>query len=126
MFFLSAFCSALTCQNVKGAAIDTWAAFKIPMSIAGSGDSAGVSYFYRDDATPLARANGGVNSTTANPIYYSIRPLWDHNPAIGYAMFSDQPPDGGEASSTYAHLKAVIVFDKGYGLYLVRTFDKDL
>jgi deoxyribonuclease-2 len=122
MFFLIPLCSALTCKNIVGSDIDTWAAFKIPTSIANSSetDTLGIYYFYRDDQTPLARAPGDVDSTSSNPIYHSLSPMWSHDSNIGYALLNDQPPDK-EVSTSYAHLKGVIVFDKDCGLYLTHS-----
>jgi deoxyribonuclease-2 len=120
MFLFASFCSALlTCKNVAGGSVDSWAAFKVPNSV--SGVSGGVAYFYRDDSTPLARAAGAVNLTTNNPIYHSLAPLWGKDANVGYALLNDQPPDVDDVSSTYAHLKGVIIFDKDSGIYLVHS-----
>jgi deoxyribonuclease-2 len=112
----------LQCRSINDEDVDTWAAFKVPSAAGGwSGLGKGTAFFYRDDATPLTGATGDVSSTSQNPIYYSIAPLWNKSADIGYVLFNNQPPDGNDASSSYANSRGVFLFDHDGGLFITHS-----
>jgi deoxyribonuclease-2 len=121
-FFALAFpsFSSLSCKDPTGKNIDWFAMFKFPENVLSR--PPGTGYFYHDDQTPLHEDSGSVTSTTRNPLYHTLAPVYSADGcSIGYVMVSDQPPDEADSTSTYAHMKGVILFDEDNGLYLTTS-----
>ena len=104
--------SYLSCKNILNQNVEWFSIFKIP-SISSSNPfhSEGVGYFYHDKYHRLNESYGYINETYHNPIYYTLLPLYSNNKDLGYFLFSDQPPEGS-ASSTFAHMKGLVIFDQ--------------
>lgn len=120
--FLASATSQITCKNVYGQNVDWFNAFKVPTLSDGISTHAdGTGYFYHDPYTTLSEAEGHVNHTSMNPLYHTLKPLYEGRSDVGYALFSDQPPNVDDPSSSYAHLKGVILYDVEGGVYLVHS-----
>ncbi|EAX97805.1 Deoxyribonuclease II family protein [Trichomonas vaginalis G3] len=84
----------------------------------------GEAFFYMDPTTKLIDSESGVNQTTRNPLYNTLKYVFPKNPEIGYMMMSDQPPNKAKVSDTYAHKKGVLIFDSDNGIYLEHSTPK--
>jgi deoxyribonuclease-2 len=114
--------SLVSCQSPNGSNVDWCAALKIPTLSQEPvvARREGIAYLYHDENVPLSEANGTVLSQTVNPLYHTLKPIFSRDCNVGYVLLNDQPPDS-TASSTYAHLKGVIIFDRDNGLYLTHS-----
>jgi deoxyribonuclease-2 len=115
----------LSCKDPLGADTDWWAAVKEPHNPHGREppEPRGAVLFYRDGKTNLSIAPGSVLSTTENPLYHTLKPVYSKQPDVGYFFLSDQPPDK-TVSSKYSHSKGVIFFDKDNGVWLPHAVPK--
>ena len=99
--------SRLSCKNADGDDVDWWAMFKKPMTL---------DYYYRDENTGLSRGPGDLGQKSQNPLYLSIEAIYDGS-TVGYLLVNDQAPTG-DATSRYAHDKAVILYDADSAVYI--------
>ena len=99
--------SHLSCKNPDGDDVEWWAIFKKPMTL---------DYYYRDKNTKLSRGPGNLGQKSQNPLYLSVKSVYDRS-TVGYLLVNDQAPTG-DATSRYAHDKAVIIYDADNAVYI--------
>jgi deoxyribonuclease-2 len=94
---------------------------KIPNHVSGLG------FFYRDPKIKLTEATSDLDSNTGNPLYFSMKPIYEGNKdKIGYMLISDQPANCGDKkpSDSYAHKKGVLIYDQDNGIYIEHSVPK--
>ena len=135
MFLFSFFIfgkSQLSCKNIYGANIPWFAAFKYhPTHDGEPNHENGIGYAYYDPDEGLIEPKGNMNTTSYNAFYYSTKPIYE-NQKVGFVLFNDQPPSTNSAneinslsveandlqSSTYGHMKGIIIFDEDNMVYI--------
>jgi len=99
------------CKDTENQDIEWFSMFKIPkISDSIPNHEAGLGFFYHDKNNRLHESPSHLNSSDNNPMYNTLQYLYSGNQNIGYLLFSDQPPND-TASSSYAHMKGVVIFD---------------
>jgi deoxyribonuclease-2 len=114
--------SQLSCKNPFDRDVDWYQVFKVP-SIKDQIPThvSGLGFFYRDPQIKLTEATVGLDSTSLNPLYHSMKVIYQgKKDKIGYMLISDQPANCGDKkpSDSYAHKKGVLIYDGDNGLYI--------
>lgn len=114
--------SKLSCKNPFDQDTDWYQVFKVPaMKDSNPNHVSGLGFFYRDPKIKLTEATSDLDSSSGNPLYFSMKPLYsgDKN-KYGYMLISDQPPnnDDRNPSDSYAHKKGVLIYDQDNGIYI--------
>ena len=119
--FLSLTQSKVSCKNPYNSNVDWFAGVKVPtISDSIPNHASGLGFFYTDPNTRLSEASGDLGSTSGNPLYYSMQPMYQgKNSTYGYMLISDQPAHRTSTpSDTYAHKKGVLIYDSESGIYI--------
>ena len=128
LFFSRFVGSSLTCKNLANGNIPWFASFKMPPTKDGNvHHENGMGFYYYDPDNGMSNPNGDLNTTVYNPFYYTTKPIYnDQN--VGFVLVNDQPPgeDGMLGSSTYGHMKGILIFDKDSTLYIEHSCPKYL
>lgn len=80
----------------------------------------GSRYVYADSRSQTFRSGGFLNETDDGAVASTLKQVYRGGAAVNYALWNDQPPGQGQASSR-GHTKGVIGFDESSGFWLIHS-----
>lgn len=125
--FIASGISSLSCKSPSNNNVDWFAAFKVPtIKDSNPNHVSGLGFFYTDPTTTLSESPSSLDSTSQNPLYYSMKPMYEgKKDTIGYMLISDQPAHRTtNPSDSYAHKKGVLIFDNDNGIYIEHSIPR--
>jgi deoxyribonuclease II len=106
---------SLSCLDDDGNAVDGWTSLK--------GNNGYAIYNYDTSTKTFVASVYTMNQTTSGSIMNTLNPLYDAsiNSSFAYALYNDNPPETGAASSSYAHSKGILATSSTQGFWLVHS-----
>ena len=115
LFCIAGCRAAISCLDESGQPVGWWLVLKLP---------AGGSYIYADANAPaFVNSTFAVDSGTDGAFLQTIAQIYSGDAALGYVVYNDQQPGGGDSSS-YGHSKGVVAWDSSTVFWFVHSYPK--
>uniref|UniRef100_A0A668RCF2 deoxyribonuclease II n=2 Tax=Oreochromis aureus TaxID=47969 RepID=A0A668RCF2_OREAU len=103
---------AISCKNEIGGDVDWFILYK---------NKCGVDYVYTDSKDQNLKKNNKPVNNQAGVLAHTLNPYFEKSSDSAFIAYSDQPPNGKTASSTYGHSKGVVMMDKDNVVWLLHS-----